>query len=104
MAQFRVYLNANPASCKRVPYLLDVQSDLIDAIATRVVVPLVATDTIEPAIGSLMPMFIVGGDEVVMDTSQIAGVPMRVIGKEVQDLSGDRQRIVAALDFLFSGI
>ena len=40
MAQFDVYRNANPATRTRVPYLLDLQSDLLDPLGTRVVVPL----------------------------------------------------------------
>lgn len=40
MAQFDVYRNANPATRARIPYLLDVQLDLLDPLATRVVVPL----------------------------------------------------------------
>ena len=38
MAQFDVYHNPNPATRKTIPYLLDVQADLLDAMATRVVV------------------------------------------------------------------
>lgn len=41
MAQFDVCRNANPASSRDIPYLLEVQSDLLDVLATRVVVPLV---------------------------------------------------------------
>lgn len=104
MAQFMVYANANPASRKRVPYLLDVQSGLIDALESRVMVPLIAAGTAGHMIGSLMPKFIVAGDPVVMDTSQLAGVSRRVIGKQVHDLSDERQTIMAALDFLISGI
>ena len=35
MAQFDVYENPNPASQKSIPYLLDVQTDLLDNLATR---------------------------------------------------------------------
>lgn len=40
MAQFDVYRNPNPATRARIPYLVDVQSELLDSLATRVVVPL----------------------------------------------------------------
>lgn len=40
MAQFDVYRNVGP-DARRVPYLLDVQSDLLAGVTTRVVVPLV---------------------------------------------------------------
>lgn len=40
MAQFDVYENPDPNSKATVPYLLDVQADLLNKLATRVVVPL----------------------------------------------------------------
>ena len=39
MAQFDVYLNANPETSSEIPFLLDVQTDLLDNLATRVVAP-----------------------------------------------------------------
>ena len=44
MAQFDVYLNPNSSTRRNIPYLLDVQADLLDAMATRVVVPLVLAE------------------------------------------------------------
>ena len=40
MTQFDVHINPNPATRKAIPYLLDVQADLLDTLATRVIVPL----------------------------------------------------------------
>ncbi|UTJ05271.1 CcdB family protein [Arcobacter roscoffensis] len=40
MAQFDVYKNDNPITNKKTPYLLDVQSDVLKHLNTRVVVPL----------------------------------------------------------------
>ena len=40
MTQFTVYRNKNPRSRATFPYLLDVQSDLLDGLQTRVVIPL----------------------------------------------------------------
>ncbi len=40
MPQFAVHRNTNPATRSSVPFLLDVQSDLIEELGTRVVVPL----------------------------------------------------------------
>jgi len=39
MAHFDVYRNPNPATRARIPYLLDVPSDLLDPLVTRVVGP-----------------------------------------------------------------
>ena len=40
MAQFDVYVNPNPESRQSVPFVVDVQSGLIDALPTRLVMPL----------------------------------------------------------------
>lgn len=40
MPQFALYRNRNAATRARFPLLLDIQSDLLDPLATRVVVPL----------------------------------------------------------------
>jgi toxin CcdB len=38
--QFDVYRNPDASTRSRFPYLLDIQSDLLDSLSTRVVVPL----------------------------------------------------------------
>jgi toxin CcdB len=102
--QFTVYLNANPHSRKHVPYLLDVQSDLIGEMGTRVVVPLISPDRAEVAATRLMPTLQVEGQPWVMDTPLVAGIPFKALGKPVADLSSKRVVIMAALDLLISGI
>lgn len=105
MAQFTVYRNANPATRKSVPLLLDIQSGLIDDLATRVVVPLVpkkAAKGIELQV--LTPILDIDGAAYLMVTPQLAGVPRRALGEPVADLSGRRADIVAAIDFLVTGI
>lgn len=102
--QFTVYLNANKASVGDVPYLLDIQNDLIDALKTRVVVPLVSPSKVQVAVSRLMPIFEIEGTSLVMDTTLMAGISSRLIGKKVADLSHERSRIIAALDVLISGI
>ena len=40
MAQFKVYENPNDATRQTYPYLLDIQSNLLDELRTTVVIPL----------------------------------------------------------------
>ena len=37
MAQFDVYTNPNLATKRAIPYLLDIQTDLLNSLTTRVV-------------------------------------------------------------------
>lgn len=104
MAQFDVYLNPNAATRKSIPYLLDVQADLLDTLATRVVVPLVLAEEMGLAAKHLNPQFKIKGVAVVMSTAELAGVPNRSLGDKVTTLKSKRDEIIAALDILFTGI
>jgi toxin CcdB len=48
MAQFTVCRNKNPQTRSAVPFLLDVQNDLLEDLETRVVVPLRPIAAMEP--------------------------------------------------------
>ena len=104
MAQFDVYLNPNVATRKSIPYLLDVQADLLDTLATRVVVPLILAEEMGLAAKHLNPQFKIKGEAVVMSTAELAGVPSRSLGDKVTTLKSKRDEIIAALDILFTGI
>ena len=104
MAQFDVYPNPNPATRKNIPYLLDVQADLLDAMATRVVVPLVLAEVMGQGVKQLNPHFKIKGVALVMSTAELAGVSARILGEKVVSLKARRVEIIAALDLLFTGI
>ena len=104
MAQFDVYANPNPDTNYAVPYLLDVQSDLLEPLATRVVVPLVRHEVMSRPARHLNPVFEVRGEQVVMSTAELAGVPIQALGEQVSALSEQRDAIMRALDFLISGV
>ncbi len=103
--QFDVYRNRNADSSKRYPFLLDIQTELLEGLETRVVVPLAAKEQFAgKALTRLMPLFKVKGKEVVAVTPQMAGIARRELGDLVGNLSQSRQEIVAALDFLLTGV
>jgi len=105
MPQFAVHKNTNAATKAAVPFLLDVQSDLISELATRVVVPLyTATAMKGKTLRSLMPTFEIDDKQYVMVTPQLAGIATRQLGAQVADLSAQRNEIIAALDLLITGI
>ena len=103
MAQFDVYENPNEETSQTVPYLLDLQADLLDNLATRVVAPLVAAAMMGGAVKHLNPRFKVKDKVVFMSTAELAGVPISALGKKVDSLREQRNEIIAALDFLFTG-
>ena len=103
MAQFDVFENPNEETAQAVPFLLDVQADLLDALATRVVVPLVAASAMGKAIKYLNPQFTIKNTPVFMSTAELAGISIRSLGQKVGSLKDERNEIIAALDFLLTG-
>lgn len=104
MAQFDLYTNPNRETGGAVPYLLDLQSDLLDPLATRVVAPLFWQESAGPPARTLMPRFEIDGRTVVMSTPELAGVSRGQLGSRVGSLADHRDEIIAALDMLFTGI
>jgi toxin CcdB len=104
MAQFDVHRNINPGSRDWAPYLLDVQNDLLDPLATRVVVPLIKMEEMDKPARRLNPRFAIEDTELVMSTAELAGVPVRALGEKVASLAERRDEIMAALDMLFTGL
>jgi toxin CcdB len=104
MARFDVYRNPG-AHARTTPYLLDVQSDLLDGLDSRMVIPLRSLayfpDVKLP--DTLSPVLRVQGKDFLMETPKMGAVPRRVLKTPVAALTDEHDRITAALDFLFQG-
>lgn len=103
MAQFDIYTNPNPETKRAIPYLLDVQADLLKNLRTRVVIPLYSVSAMGKAAIHLNPQFSIKRTTVVMSTAELAGVTINSLGDKVCSLKEHRNEIIAALDFLFTG-
>jgi toxin CcdB len=104
MAQFDLYPKPNPASRDDVPYLLDVQTDLLRHLATRIVIPLAPASTAGPPLQRLNPALSVNGAPMILRTSELAAILAKDLGSPVASLRERRDEIVAALDFLLTGV
>lgn len=103
MAQFDVFRNLTPKTNQDIPYLLDVQVDLLEDLSTRVVVPLYRSSTIPEPAKYLNPVFSIANNSVVMSTAELAGIPKNILGEKVTSLIDNRNVIIGALDFLITG-
>ena len=104
MAQLTVYRNKNPRSKAIFPLLLDVQSDLLDDLQTRVVIPLTKTAGLaKNPVSQLTPTLDFEGDAYVLMTPQLAGIARAELGPAIGNLAGYRDTVLAALDFLLTG-
>ncbi|WCE28897.1 CcdB family protein [Vibrio sp. SCSIO 43137] len=84
-------------------YLLDLQSDLLHGLNTRVVAPLMYLSDAPIPAKRLNPVFEVEGHEVVMVTQYLASVSEIELKEYVTDLRSRHKEVVDALDMLYLG-
>lgn len=105
MGQFCAYKNPNPLTRAQYPYLLDIQSDLLSGLRTTVVIPLTSSKTAAPiSLSRLNPAFTLDGESFTAMTQDIAGMDRKQLGAQAYDLTSHRSEIIAAVDFILSGI
>jgi toxin CcdB len=104
LAQFAVYRNKSARSKAVFPLLVDVQSDLLEDLQTRVVIPLskAAALTKRP-VGQLTPLIEFENNSFVLMTPQLAGIARSELGPAAGDVAHMRATILAAMDFLILG-
>jgi len=105
MSQFYAYKNPNSDTRVLYPYLLDIQSDLLSGLRTTIVIPLSPSKIADPiSLSRLNPSFTLDGKRFIAMTQDIAGIDRTRLGAQAFDLTAHRADIVAAVDFVLSGI
>jgi toxin CcdB len=103
--RFDVYSNENPLTRKKFPFLLVLQSGLLDGLDTTVVAPLGKPAVVEGKLAQMLtPLLDVQGTGYAMYTPELAAVPNARLKKHVANIETQRDAIERALDFLFDGI
>ena len=98
MARFHIY------SLRHTDALvLDLQSDLLDELTTRVVAPMLPPDELPRIMRQLNPQFTLRGRPYLMATQFSAAISVTELGDAVANLTSESHRIIAATDFLFQG-
>jgi toxin CcdB len=99
-----VYRNKNPRTKVVFPLLVDVQSDLLEPLSTRVVVPLTRAAVLtKKPLSHLTPEISFDAERYVLMTPQLAGINRSELGPLAGTVADERQTILAALDFLLTG-
>ena len=105
MAQYDVYPNPSPRSRDWVPYLVDVQSDLLSALRTRLVMPLTRVAVALPQTPRrLAPVFSIEGERLALQPLAAAGLDARLLKKPVASLAAHAGEIRDALDAVVRGV
>ena len=104
MAQYSVHENPNPRTRGEVPFLLDVQSDVLSILATRVVVPLCDPEARHAqAMTRLTPVVKVKDKSLIAMVPEMAGIHQRDLGPIAGDLSSQRNELLQAIGLLLTG-
>ncbi len=98
MARFDLYRNPDQSG-----YLLDVQSDLLSDLNTRVVVPLMPLDHAPRPAEILNPVFDIHEIPHVMVTQFLSAVPTSLLRRPVVSLARQSEVVTRALDLLYQG-
>ena len=99
MAQFDYHAAPHGAG-----FWLDCQTDLMSAFNTRFIAPLLPKDDAPLPVRGLNPVFEIEGQDYLMATQLAGAVHASRLGKAEGSLSGQRDEILNALDFLISGV
>lgn len=103
MAQFDVHPNPVGDMADAAPYVLDLQADHLAAMPTRIVAPLAVLESFQP-VRNLNPVVEIDGERFAIMVNLMATIPRAVLARPVASLAEHRNDIIAALDFLFTGI
>lgn len=105
MAQFDVYRNPSQRQRETMPYMVNVQSDLLDSLPTRLMMPLARPSLVPASIPrSLCPPADFDGERFHLLAQQASPFRTRDLGKPLGSVSGSASDIVAALDAVISGV
>lgn len=105
MDQFDLYVNTDNETNKTYPYFVDIQNGLLDALNSRVVIPLTPvgkSDKNYP--NNLCPIVKIKNKNFALLTHQLSSVSISFLNKKEGSLASNRDDIVAAIDFLVTGI
>jgi toxin CcdB len=85
--------------------LLDVQTDLLSGLDTRVVIPLRKASLYRKAKlpQDLMPIFSIKGSEFALETPKMAAVPSKILKTEIASLKTQQHLVMTAIERLFHG-
>jgi toxin CcdB len=103
MCQFDVLDNPIPRARRALPFVAILQSDLAQTGRDRVVAPLAPGTAMPTLAGRLIPIVKVENRDYALLVPSLTALPVTDLRHVVANLAADRDRILAALDYLFIG-
>jgi toxin CcdB len=101
--QFDVLANPISRARRALPFVMILQSDLIETGRDRVVAPLAPSAAMPPLAGRLIPVVTLRENAYALLVPSLTTMPAADLRQVIAHLVSDRDRIMAALDYLFLG-
>ena len=103
--QYDVYPNPSPRMRDVYPFVIDIQSDLLAALATRMVVPLAVTAITRAELPHrLCPVFTLQSQRLMLAPFEAAPLDKRLLKTRVGTVRERSHDVVAAMDAVMSGL
>ena len=104
MAQYDVFTNPSKSAADGVPYVVVIQSDLLDALATRMSIPLAELDAQIKVPTALCPTVTVKGKHFHALAHYAAPLPAKSLKRPLANVASQADMLVSAIDTAISGI
>ncbi len=104
MAQYDVFVNPSRSADSGVPYVVVIQSDLLEGLATRLTIPLAIPDADIKAPPVLCPRIEVKGQSLLALTHFTAPLPAKLLRRPVANVAAYSSVLIAALDAVLTGV
>ena len=104
MAQYDVFANPSRSAAEGIPYVVVIQSDLLNALATRTTMPLAVVDTAMKVPTVLCPVITVKGKRLHALAHYAAPLPAKALRRPVDNVVAQASALVSAMDAVLSGI
>lgn len=104
MAQYDVYVNPSSSAAAGIPYVVVVQSDLLDGLNTRLTVPLAEPVGASQVPTALCPVITVLGQRLHALAHYAAPLPAKALQRPIDNVAAQAHALVSAMDAVLSGI
>ena len=104
MSQYDVHDNPSSSAAAGIPYVVVIQSDLLDALNTRLTVPLAVPDGKSRAPAALCPVITVNGLSLQALVHFAAPLPVKALRQPVGNVATQAHVLIAAIDAVLSGV
>jgi toxin CcdB len=103
MAQFDVFVNPIQNARRGYPFVVAMQSDLIDG-AEQLVAPIASIDYPHSASRRVMPTVALQGNDLVVVVPRLTVMRSRDLVEKIASVASARSELLAAIDYLFFGV